>query len=95
MHMKDLGNHGISNELIAIWQKEIGKQLLPIQEKAVSKGVLQGQNMLVVAPTSSGKTFIGEIAVVRAARKQKRAFYLVPFKAIAEEKLVDFRLSRR
>jgi helicase len=40
--------------------------------------VLNGQSLLVVAPTSSGKTFIGELAAVKAALTMQRAVFLVP-----------------
>jgi helicase len=46
--------------------------------------------MVIQAPTSSGKTFIGEMAAVRAALNRKKAVYLVPLKALAEEKYRDF-----
>jgi len=34
------------------------------------------RNLLVVAPTSSGKTFIGEMAAVTQAIHKKKAIYL-------------------
>jgi len=48
------------------------------------------KNLLVIAPTSSGKTFLGELAAVREARRMKRALFLVPFRAIAEELYANF-----
>lgn len=46
--------------------------------------------MLIIAPTSSGKTFLGEIAATQHALHGSRAIYLVPFKAIAEERFGEF-----
>src|SRR5579864_3528284 len=90
MRMKDLSRFSIPDSLIGIWEKEMSETLLPIQEEAIKAGVLSGKNVVVIAPTTSGKTFIGELAVARMALKKMKAFYLVPFKAIAEEKGSDF-----
>lgn len=35
-----------------------------IQQKAISCGIADGKSMIVCAPTSSGKTLVGEIAVL-------------------------------
>jgi helicase len=47
-------------------------------------------NLLVVAPTSSGKTFIGEMAAVTQAINNKKTIYLVPLRTLAEEKYRRF-----
>ncbi len=49
------------------------------------------RNLLVVAPTSSGKTFIGEIAAITQAIHKKKAIYLVPLRSLAEEKYHHFK----
>ncbi|MEY2907392.1 MAG: hypothetical protein RLZZ408_1863 [Verrucomicrobiota bacterium] len=77
-------------ELIAAWKKYGVVDALPIQREAIEKGLLQGESMLVIAPTSSGKTFLGEIAATQHALRGSRAIYLVPFKAIAEERFGEF-----
>ena len=46
---------------------------------------------MVSAPTSSGKTFIGELAAFHEAYKGGRVVYLVPLRAVAEEKFDEFR----
>ena len=40
-------------------------------------------NLLVIAPPSSGKTFIGEMAAIAQAIHQKKIIYLVPLRAPA------------
>lgn len=65
--------------------------LNPPQEKAVEAGLMEGEDMIVAAPTASGKTFIAELAMVNQAVKQgKKAVYIVPLKALASEKYQDF-----
>ena len=52
--------------------------------------VLDGQALLVTAPTTSGKTFIGEMAGARAIAVGRKAVFLLPFKALANEKFEEF-----
>jgi len=46
--------------------------------------------MVVCAPTSSGKTLVAEIAVLKALQNKKRCLYLVSHKALADQKYIDF-----
>ena len=92
MQIKDLARWDFPNDLIVSCQKESINTLLPIQEQAIKKhGLFDGSNLIVSAPTSSGKTFIGELAAVYNGLKGKRAVYLVPLKALAEEKFQSFK----
>ncbi|MBE3127092.1 MAG: DEAD/DEAH box helicase, partial [Candidatus Atribacteria bacterium] len=43
------------------------------------------------APTSSGKTFIGEMAAIAQVVHKKKTIYLVPLRSLAEEKYHHFR----
>src|SRR5215467_3754961 len=84
--------YGIGDEIIDIWKRSYGEFLLPIQEKAIVRhNVLGGKNLIIFAPTSSGKTLVGEIVSVHYAMAKKRALYLVPMKALAEEKYNHFK----
>jgi helicase len=66
------------------------KTLTDVQTRALSAGIAEGQSMIVAAPTSSGKTLIGEVAVLSALREGRRAVYLVSHKALADQKYADF-----
>jgi helicase len=84
--------YGIGDDIIDIWKRSYGEVLLPIQEKAIVKhNLLGGRNLIIFAPTSSGKTLVGEIVSVHYAMAKKRALYLVPMKALAEEKYHHFK----
>lgn len=65
--------------------------LNPIQRLAIEKGLFEGRNLIICAPTSSGKTLSAELAAIQHALNAKGAFYLVPLKALAEEKYELFR----
>jgi len=92
MKMADLIRYGIPVELIRSWTACESATLLPLQEIAIKRyGLFSGWSIVIQAPTSSGKTFIGEMAAVRAALDRKKALYLVPLKALAEEKYHDFK----
>jgi helicase len=92
MRIEALEAYDIEPALIETWRESIGPRLLPVQERAVKEfGLFGGGNLVVFSPTSSGKTFIGEMAAVKAARANGRVFYLVPQRALAEEKFREFR----
>lgn len=50
-----------------------------------------GKSVVVVAPTGSGKTLVGEYAITRALARGKRVLYTTPLKALSNQKLRDFR----
>lgn len=77
--------------VINTWKQQGIKELLPIQMKSLESGVLKGVSVLVSGPTSSGKTFVGEMAALSRALEGRKSVYLVPFKALAEEKFKDFK----
>lgn len=91
MKVGELIRYGIPPEIIKLWQERESEVLLPLQELAVKKHDLFGAaNVLIQAPTSSGKTFVGEMAALHTALRRKKVVYLVPLKALAEEKYLDF-----
>ncbi len=64
-------------------------KLTPIQEKAVTAGLLTGQSLLVCAPTASGKTLVATMAITTQL-EQGKALYIVPLKALANEKFKEY-----
>jgi len=89
--IEHLESHGISRRVIGVWKNSGIETLLPLQQEAVARSsLLQGGSLVVFAPTSSGKTFIAEIAALRHMEENRRVVYLVPTKALAEEKYSRF-----
>lgn len=68
------------------------EHLMPVQQLAYDAGLLHGKNLLVVAATASGKTFIGEMAGIKnCMEKRGRMLFLVPLVALANQKYQRFR----
>jgi len=65
------------------------QHLYPVQEKAVKAGVLESKSLLVCAPTASGKTLVATLGIVNTLGKGK-ALYIVPLKALANEKYKEY-----
>jgi replicative superfamily II helicase len=87
----EFADHGFPGEIVDQWQATFPNGLNALQLKAVNDhGVLAGQPLLVFAPTSSGKTLIGEMAAVRAVMMGKKAVFLLPYRALVNEKFEDF-----
>ena len=87
----ELAEQGYPPEIVDRWAADFPDGLNPLQLKAVNEhGVLAGGSLLVVAPTSSGKTLIGELAAIQAVIAGKKAAFLVPYRALVNEKFEDF-----
>jgi helicase len=101
------GNIGSSKQdLLAIcsldldqaWQQALGAMvpsgsLRPVQAEALDKsGLLSSRkNLVVSAPTNSGKSLIGDLLLYQTVRNGKRAVLIEPLRALAQEKASDLR----
>jgi helicase len=82
---------GFPPEIVDQWTTDFPRGLNALQLKAVNEhGVLAGRSLLVVAPTSSGKTMIGELAAIQAVTAGKKAAFLLPYRALVNEKFEEF-----
>lgn len=59
----------------------------PLFDKAAAAGIIQSGNGLIVAPTATGKSYIGRTILEEALRKGEPGVhaYLVPYRALAGE----------
>ncbi len=100
MRLIELTRYNIPVSLIEGWRQRQGDILLPLQSEALRQGLLAdgptdnpslaGRSLLISAPTSTGKTFCGELALAGAIVQRLKGVLLVPLKSIAEEKFAEF-----
>jgi helicase len=74
---------------------EVLKAAIPslneLQQEAINEmGLFTGQHLVVSAPTSSGKTMIGELAALNHYFSGDRTYFLLPLRALVNDKYDDF-----
>lgn len=90
-NVSELERFGIPPQIIAAWRTSFDNHLHQLQLDAINEfRVLDGHSLFVIAPTSSGKTFVGEIAGIRAVLERRKAVFLLPLRALVNEKYDDF-----
>jgi ATP-dependent RNA helicase HelY len=77
-----------ANPALESFLKLINFPLDDFQEKAC-RALLNGQGVLVAAPTGAGKTIVGEFAIHLAQQKQLKVFYTTPIKALSNQKYAE------
>src|ERR1035437_2766689 len=76
----DLKQFGIPQPVLDEWTARFRGGLNDLQMSAVNDyRILDGESLLVVAPTSSGKTFIGEMAATKAIIDGRKSVFLLPY----------------
>lgn len=92
MRVSELIRFGAPPALAKAWAQQV-QELTEIQAKAVEAGVFDAKtNLLVVGPTSSGKTLVGEMAAASSSyRTRRHGIFLVPYRALADEHFANFR----
>ncbi|RLG64228.1 ATP-dependent DNA helicase [archaeon] len=83
----------LSNDVKKLLAETGINKLFPSQEEAIKNGLLNlSHNFLIVFPTSAGKTLCAELFIVQALKKfGGKALYLVPLRALASEKYMEFK----
>ncbi len=88
--VQSLSVYGFPPSLLTAWAGSI-PHLNQLQIDAINEyGLLDEEHLVVSAPTSSGKTMIGELAALHGAVNRRRAFFLFPLKALVNDKHKHF-----
>ena len=87
----DIGDVELPPNIIQRFMAMGYKTLFPTQEAAIGTGFLEGKNIVVAVPTASGKSLIAYLAVSKCIEEGGKAVYIVPLKALAEEKYNDLK----
>lgn len=79
-------------QIAEILTSRIGiRSLYPTQEAAIRSGVLEGESIVLAAPTASGKTLVAQLAALKHLLSGGKVIYLTPLRALASEKYHEFR----
>ena len=85
-------NLKLPNPAIEFLMSQGFEELYPPQAASVRAGLLEGESILVSAPTASGKTLIAMIAMLGyLSGNGGKVVYLSPLRALAAEKFAEFR----
>jgi helicase len=90
--VKELKELPINQRVIDLLESSGISELFPPQQAAFETGVLEGNNLVLAVPTSSGKTLVAEICMLKTILDGRgKGLYLVPLRSLAHEKYADFK----
>lgn len=86
-------NHCLSNPIVnnLVFKENDMPALTDAQYEALDAGVGRGESILVVSPTSTGKTQIAVWAIANGIETNCNTVYLVTHRALAKQKFDDFK----
>ena len=79
----------VNNDIYEEYFNKYPYELHDFQKWSI-KGIVDGNHVLVCAPTGSGKTMPGEFAINYFHSKGKKTIYTSPIKALSNEKFYNF-----
>lgn len=93
LDLQPLSTNEIANERFISFYKGQFEFFNPIQTQVFPSIYRKDHNVLLAAPTGSGKTVIAELAIMRmlANKKDARCVYIAPLEPLVEERLADWR----
>jgi helicase len=85
--MKNLSEKETIQKVLELYEL---KELNPMQKLAV-KGDFFESNVIISAPTASGKTLCADFLILKTILQKKKAVYIVPLVSLANEKYQTFK----
>jgi helicase len=94
-YMINIWKEHYSNSLLPVQEKAVRQfNLLQPDNQSLyqqsTRDRKRPENLLVISPSSSGKTLVGEMAALQEIAFQKKVILLVPLRILAEEKYQHF-----
>jgi len=88
-------HHGLSKSIVTdlVFKEDEKPALTDAQYEALDAGVGRGESLLVVSPTSTGKTRIAVWAIANGIETGCNTVYLVTHRALAKQKFDEFKSS--
>ncbi|MEG6043660.1 DEAD/DEAH box helicase [Enterobacter ludwigii] len=88
-------NHNLSDKILEclLYKEHDAFSLTDIQHESLEKGIGSGEDLMVVSPTSTGKTLIGSIAIAKGLQNGFNTVFLVTHRALAKQKFEDFKVE--
>lgn len=77
------------HSMAAQFERSLSFDLDDFQHEAID-ALESGDNVLVAAPTGAGKTVVADFAVFLGSKRNVKAFYTTPIKALSNQKYHDF-----
>jgi len=87
----DHGLSGVLEQHLLFRDASGGPAVSDVQYEALAAGVARGESVLVVSPTSTGKTQIALWAIAGGLERGCNTVYLVTHRALAKQKFEDFK----
>lgn len=84
-----MGGWEMDEELIKKRFEEKGITLNPMQNKCLPKVINSNKNQILIAPTSSGKTFIAISKIIHTLENKGRVIYAVPQKVLIDQTIEE------
>lgn len=91
---KLLSSWGLPEPILAAYAKKGITEMFQWQVECLSnrQTLLEGDNLVYSAPTSSGKTLVSEILMIKSVlERQKKALLILPFISVVREKMLYLR----
>ncbi len=82
-----------SSDLIKLYPRLFQRIFNKMQEETFEPIWQTNENIILAAPTNSGKTAIAEMSILKALLHEKKAIYLSPLRSLGYEKEDDWKTS--
>ncbi len=89
----DIRKYNLTQQFLDILKKENVTHLMFVQNLAIQNGLLRNENLLISAPTGTGKTLVGELAGISSLfqRERGKLLYLANLVALVNQKYENFK----